>query len=172
MVNLWIENNIKEIYKICKNVAKCTKDEYYDLCHTCIEQILINKNFYQLKTDNEKLYFFARVVRNNYNSRSSPYFYTFKKFNYCELEARHNVEDKPYQRDDCDLSWVETELKEMKKTNMWYYGRIFELYIEESCNLTKLSKRTTIPQNSLSRDINKVRKILLDKRNKTLNDGL
>jgi hypothetical protein len=50
----------------------------------------------------------------------------------------------------------------------WYYGRLFELYIEEGCNLTKLNKRTTIPIVSLSRDINKVREILKQKRKQDL----
>jgi hypothetical protein len=45
-----------------------------------------------------------------------------------------------------------------------------ELYIEEGCSISKLSKRTTIPLNSVSRDINKVRSILLNKRKEELKD--
>jgi hypothetical protein len=48
-----------------------------------------------------------------------------------------------------------------KKKEEWYYWRLMELYIEEGCSLTKLSKRTTIPLNSVSRDIHKIKKILI-----------
>ena len=61
------------------------------------------------------------------------------------------------------MNWVKEELKKID----WYYGRLFELYIEEGCSVTKLSKRTTIPINSVSRDINKVRREL-----KQLRDGM
>ncbi len=57
------------------------------------------------------------------------------------------------------------QLDEIKQGKDWYYGRLFELYIELGCSITKLSERTTIPINSVSRDINKIRKILNKKRN-------
>ena len=63
------------------------------------------------------------------------------------------------------IEWVKNELNEMKKTDQWYYGRLFELYLEGGGSIVELSKKTTIPVNSVSRDINKVRKILRKKRN-------
>jgi hypothetical protein len=35
---------------------------------------------------------------------------------------------------------------------------LFELYLQVGCSITKLSQQTTIPINTVSRDINKVRK--------------
>lgn len=68
-------------------------------------------------------------------------------------------------KDEITLEWVQEELNKMKKTNDWYYGRLFELYLEVGGSIVKLSEKTTIPVNSVSRDINKVRKILRKKRN-------
>jgi hypothetical protein len=65
------------------------------------------------------------------------------------------------------MDWVRKQLEELKVED-WYYARLFELYIEEGCSLTKLNKRTTIPLAPLSRDINKVRTILKEKRKKDL----
>ena len=67
--------------------------------------------------------------------------------------------------DQVTIEWVKNELNEMKKTDQWYYGRLFELYLEGGGSIVELSKKTTIPVNSVSRDINKVRKILRKKRN-------
>jgi DNA-directed RNA polymerase specialized sigma24 family protein len=67
--------------------------------------------------------------------------------------------------DEITIEWVRNELNEMKKTDQWYYGRLFELYLEGGGSIVELSKKTTIPVNSVSRDINKVRKILRKKRN-------
>ena len=71
------------------------------------------------------------------------------------------IEYLEYEEDTITLEWVISELQNLD----WYYKRLMELYIEEGCSITKLSKRTEIPINSVSRDINKVRKILKQKRN-------
>jgi len=44
-----------------------------------------------------------------------------------------------------------------------------KLFIEEGASISKLSKRTTIPINSVSRDINKVRRYLIKKRKEYYN---
>jgi DNA-directed RNA polymerase specialized sigma24 family protein len=76
-----------------------------------------------------------------------------------------------YEESPITFDWVLNEIEELKKTE-WYFARIFELYILEDCNLTKLSKRTTIPINSVSRDVNRVRRYLNQKRKKLLEDGV
>ena len=85
-----------------------------------------------------------------------------------ELAPNIEVKDIEYTEDGIDMDWVNNELEEMKKGEDWYFARLFDLYIQEDCNLTKLSKRTTIPLNSVARDIKKVRQFLINKRNKKL----
>jgi transcriptional antiterminator len=63
----------------------------------------------------------------------------------------------------------ESELQKMKEEE-WYYGRLFELYIEEGCSIKNLSLRTTIPMANVSRDIKKVR-IKLNEIRKKYYDG-
>lgn len=156
----WITNNIQELKKICSSITR--GHEYDDLLQLSVEQFLSNKKVPCIP-DGEKLFFFARIVRNNYNSKSSPYYHLYKKFNFTQID---NVEIPylPYEESPINLEWVKEELKKLD----WYYKRLMELYIEEGCSITKLSKRTTIPINSVSRDINKVRKILIQERNKVL----
>ena len=157
MLNDWISNNIEELKKICSRITRGQDSE--DLLQFSIEQFLNNKKVPNIP-DKEKLYFFTRIVRNNYNSKSSPYYHLYKKFQFLEIE---NIEI-PYlelEEDVITLDWVYNELKKLD----WYYRRMMEMYIEEECSITKLSKRTGIPLNSVSRDINKIRKILKERRN-------
>lgn len=157
-MNDWITKHYDELVWICRNVSK----EYFceDLFQMCIEQFINYKKHDQLP-EKERKFFFARLVRNNWYSNSSNYYTQYRKFKLVDL-GDIDIQDVEYNEPP-DLLWVKKQIKDMKKTD-WYYARIFELYIEEDCNLTKLSKRTTIPMNSLSRDINRFRKKLIDKR--------
>jgi DNA-directed RNA polymerase specialized sigma24 family protein len=160
LINIWIENNFNELKKICDRITRGEDSD--DLLQLSVEQFLKNRKSDDIP-DKEKLFFFARIVRNNYNSNSSPYYHTYRKFKFTDIDDIE-IQYLPYEEPVINLDWVKDQLNNME----WYYKRLMELYIEEGCSITKLSKRTTIPLNSVSRDINKVRKILIDKRKEEL----
>jgi DNA-directed RNA polymerase specialized sigma24 family protein len=162
LLNIWIENNFNELKKICDKITRGEDSD--DLLQLSVEQFLKNRKSDDIP-DNEKLFFFARIVRNNYNSNSSPYYHTYRKFKFSDID-NVDIQYLPYEEPVINLEWVFNELNELE----WYYKRLMELYIEEGCSISKLSKRTTIPLNSVSRDINKVRKVLLNKRKEELKD--
>ena len=148
---------MEELKKICRGILKNKIELLDDLFQVSIEQFLKNKKVINLP-DKERLYFFARIVRNQYNSNSSHYHYTYRKHHFSDMIPIEELEipDKEYEDNLINMDWVKNQLQNFD----WYYSRLFELYIEEGCSVTKLSKRTTIPINSVSRDINKVRKEL------------
>ena len=156
-MNDWLSNNYSELKNICNKFS--TPEEVDDLLHLCIEQFIKNKKVHQIP-DKEKLYFFTKIVRNQYHSKSSKYHYTYRRYQFSDV-VETEIPDVVYEEDKFNMEWVYEQLK----TIDWYYGRLFELYIEEGCSVTKLSKRTTIPINSVSRDINKVRRQLKQLRN-------
>jgi len=158
-LNDWLSNNYNELKNICSKFS--TPEEVDDLLHLCVEQFIKNKRVHQI-ADKEKLYFFTKIVRNQYHSKSSRYHYTYRRYQFSDV-VETEIPDVVYEEDEFNLEWVYEQLKSID----WYYGRLFELYIEEGCSVTKLSKRTTIPINSVSRDINKVRRQL-----KQLRDGM
>ena len=162
MINTWIENNFNELKKICDKITRGEDSD--DLLQLSVEQFLKNRKSDDIP-DNEKLFFFARIVRNNYNSNSSPYYHTYRKFKFSDID-NIDIQYLEYEEPVINLEWVKVQLNELE----WYYKRLMELYIEEGCSISKLSKRTTIPLNSVSRDINKVRKVLLNKRKEQLKD--
>ena len=163
MLNDWIENNFKELENICNKITR--GEDYDDLLQICVEQFLRNRKVADIP-DKEKLFFFARIVRNNYHSNSSPYYHTYRKFKFSEIDNL-DIEYLELEESPIDLMWVRNQLNHLD----WYFKRIMEMYIEEGCSITKLSRRTTIPLNSVSRDINKVRKILKQKRDDELRNN-
>ena len=161
LLNFWVTTNFNELKNICNKITR--GEDYDDLLQLCIEQFLKNQKVADIP-DKEKLFFFARIVRNNYHSNSSPYYHTYRKFKFSEIDNL-DIEYLSYEEPVINLEWVKDQLNHLD----WYFKRLMEMYIEEGCSITKLSKRTTIPLNSVSRDINKVRKILNQKRKEELN---
>jgi DNA-directed RNA polymerase specialized sigma24 family protein len=167
-INEWFEKNYQRLKIICQKITK--EQDVDELFHFCIEQMLFNKNFPQIENDEEKVYFFTKIVRNNFYSNKSPYYTKYKKHKFLDIDhiqesnlgvhATENFED-------IDMGWVRGQL-EIIKEKEWYWGRLYELYIEEGCSLTKLSNRTTIPLNTVSRDIKKIRLQLRKLRNDKL----
>ena len=164
-MNEWITNNYKELFTICKKVSK--QADCYDLLQVCVEQFIKNKKTNDLP-DKEKFYFFATIVRNNWYNVSAPYGQIYRKYKFVETKNLE-ITDEPYQ-EPLGISWVENEIKKIKEEE-WYYGRLFELYIEEGCSIKNLSLRTTIPMANVSRDIKRVRNKLNEIRKKYY-DGL
>lgn len=163
MIKIWVSNNYNELKNICYKVSK--SDNVDDLFHSCLIQLFDNKKVNEIP-DNQKLFFFTRIVKNNFYSTTSNFYKEYHKFKFSEL-VESKEEDILYEESSINLDWVKQELK---KGFDWYYSRLFELYIEEQCSLTKLSQRTKIPINSCSRDINKTRKELIKRKNKQLNN--
>jgi DNA-directed RNA polymerase specialized sigma24 family protein len=153
----WISENYNELKNICGKFS--TPEEVDDLLHLCLEEFMKNKRVTEIP-DDQKIYFFTKIVRNQYNSESSKYHYTYRKYKFNDM-VEADIPEIEYTEDQFNMEWVQEQLK----TIDWYYARLFQLYIDEGCSVTKLSKRTTIPINSVSRDINKVRRQLKQLRN-------
>lgn len=161
-INNWIEKNYKELITICDKVARSND---MDLCQMCIEQFISNKKTSSIP-DNQKLFFFTRIVQNNFNSNSSRYHKIYRKHRFEEIDNVEVIQEE-YKEDPIDFDWVTNQIKKDLKTDLWYFARIFEIYITLGCSITLTSKHTTIPLNSVSRDLKKYRKHLIEQRDIT-----
>ena len=164
IMNDWIEQNYNKIKRMCDkfNIGIDTDD----LCQSCIEQFLKNKKVRDLPQE-KWFYFLTRIVMNNAQSNTSKFYTEYRKYKFNEIK---NIELVDIEYDEgITYDWVLEQIKVIKKDE-WYYGRLFELYLQVGCSISKLSEMRTIPLNSVSRDINKVRKILREKRKETLNN--
>lgn len=158
MLNDWIENNYNELRKICSSVAKTNNID--DLLQLSIEQLITNARIKDVP-DSEKLFFFARIVRNNYNSKTSKYHKVYRSKKFVEYNFNLNIAVEEYEEPTLTIEWVLEEVQKIKNKD-WYLGQIFLLYLSRGANLTRLSKEIGIPINNLSRDI-KIVKIMLNK---------
>lgn len=156
MLGAWIEDNINELRKICSSISR--QNDIDDLLQISIEQLLNNKRIIQVPED-ERLFFFARIVRNNFNSRTSKYHKVYRKTNFVELGSNIDIPQEEYEEPILTIEWMLEELELMKQED-WYLATITLHYLSEGCNLTKLSKKVGIAINSLSRDIKKAKLIL------------
>lgn len=158
-MNEWLQDNYSNLREI--TIKVCKTEDIDEIFHFCLEQFLTNKKVKTLKEEH-RTFFFVRIVRNNYFSKSSPFYQLYKKHKFQEIN-NIEIEDIPYEDSD-ELRWVYQQIEKDKMDGNWYYARLFELFIGQGCSVSKTHKKTTIPLNSVSRDINKYRRILKERR--------
>ena len=158
-MNDWIGQNINELRKICNSISR--QNNVDDLLQVCIEQLLKSKRIHEVP-ETERLFFFARIVRNNFNSKTSKFHKIYRKNNFVELSSNIDIPQEEYEEPVLSIEWVLEELELLKKED-WYLATITLHYFSEDCNLTRLSKKIGIPINNLSRDIKKSKLILNQK---------
>ena len=156
----WIGENYNELEHITKNIVKDYND-VGDLLHCVIEQIL-KKNALDPLLERERVFYFIRVLPNNYFSKTSPYYYQYKKKGASEThfdtKYYENLPDEPYQEQVPTLEWVYKELEHLS----WFDKDLFLLWMELG-TITAVSKKTTIPRNSVGRYINQIKLELIKK---------
>lgn len=141
-----------------KNITK-GYENYDDLYQSVIEQLLKKGNKLDDIDDKEKMYYFVRVVKNNFFSKSSPYYYQHIKnttrLNYERDITNIDIVDEPYEENLPDIEWVYKELDTLD----WFSRDIFIMWLELG-SLTAVAKQTTIPLNSVGRYIKEVKQVL------------
>lgn len=152
----WVENNY---YDLRDMVLKIIKDENQldDFFHHILEDFLRGHLKTDQLPDNQKKYYFIRVVKNQFYSKTSPYYYRVKR----DQQRRQDLDPEIYEipNDDenpyPDIDWVKDQLKKLD----WYERELFLLYMELG-TLTKVSQKTTIPLNTVSRQVGSIKKWL------------
>lgn len=157
----WISKNNDMVYNRVKSIVK-DKDEVDDLYQCVMEQLLKQQHKIDDIKDEQKLYYVIRVVKNNYNSKTSPYHYQFRKPQEKQLpiieDVIENIQDVEYKETLPDMEWVKRQLNTLD----WFSRDLFLLWMELS-TISKVSEQTKIPLNSVSRYINKIKKILQER---------
>jgi len=154
----WISHNndlcLNKVREIVSN-----PDEADDLYQSVVEQLLRKPDKIDKVTDKEKYYFFIRVIRNNYFSKTSPYHYQYRKPSEKNIQVKEDIleqiEDEEYNDELPDMEWVKNELQHLD----WFSRDLFLLWLELN-TISNVSRQTQIPLNSVSRYINKIKKEL------------
>jgi Rps23 Pro-64 3,4-dihydroxylase Tpa1-like proline 4-hydroxylase len=152
--------NSKEYVKLCKTIAKDYSDDLFQdliviLCEYNPEKLE------QINTNGHLKWFIVRILKNQFNSATSPFYKTNKEFldRTSQIDfSRIDLIDEEY--DSSKDSLIEMCLKELDITNctkdQYYERMMFKEYIEAgSCD--KLSKKTGIYRKSIQYTVKKVK---------------
>lgn len=159
MLQQWIDENHNRLLEITTKISKGVDTN--DLYQLSIEELLNNRNIRSVP-DNEKFFYFARIVKNQFASKNSKFHKIYRKHKFVELDSNIDIIEEEYQEPIVTLDWVLNEIEKIKEKD-WYLGQVFLLFLSKDANLTRTSKITGIPINNLSRDIKIVKGMLNNK---------
>ena len=117
---------------------------------------------------NQLTFYIARVMLNQYHSKTSRYYYKYKK--YYEYHTTTTIES--ISADNVDytikdkelveerLDWIEDKLKDL----YWFDAQVFKVYYLENHSLNSMAKATKINRNTLFKAISNVKKYLINEK--------
>lgn len=144
-----------------RNVRNYVKDDHVadELFQCVVLQLLEKSDKIDKVKDNEKLFYFIRVIKNNYNSNTSPFMYKRVRDKKRLVEMNEEIthlEEEEYIEDDSfpPIEWIREQL-DNEDLFTWYQKDLWNLYFELK-TLISVSRQTTIPSNTVSRHIKQI----------------
>jgi DNA-directed RNA polymerase specialized sigma24 family protein len=154
----WIDVSGQTMLRNVRNYVK-DNDVADDLFQNVCLQLLEKPKKIDEVPDDQKLYFFIRVIKNNYHSKTSPWAYSRLKHQKRNVELKEeltHIEDQPYEEDTNipPIEWVREQL-DNEELFTWYQKDLWNLWVELG-SLVGVSKKTTIPSNTISRHVRQI----------------
>lgn len=147
----------KIILKICGEDEKSE-----DLLHDILIQLSTNVKYNTL-SEKERVFFFIRVIKNQFYSNNSKFQRTYKKNILEELPANYDVRQEDYVETPT-MDWIQETLDQELKDNPdnWYQVGIFRLYLQHR-KLEPIHRQTRIPKYSLRQTLNDMKEWIKNK---------
>lgn len=163
----------KRYHKFKSIAKKITNNDnsYEDLLHDVLLQLSINEKWKQIP-ENEQIYFFTRTILNQYNSKNSYHYKTYKKFRFEQSNTLEQIDENYIEQP--SLEWIEEILEEeiKLKSDNWYKIGLFRMYMQNP-KIDYLNKKTKIPKYSIRNTIKEVKTLLKEKwEDKIMNEEL
>lgn len=154
----FITKNNTILIQTTMNITKGYAD-YMELYQSVIQQILEKPHRMDKIDDEKKLYYFIKLVKNNFYSSTSNYQYQRQKYKKLNTQFRDElygtIKDEDTEYPYPEWEWVEEQLNTMD----WFDRDLFLLWAELG-TLTAVNKETTIPINSVGKYIKEIKKEL------------
>jgi hypothetical protein len=157
-----IENYIiREYYKlqnISKKICKRDDDMYKDLLHEVILQ-LYDKEQIKLKKydDNSIRYYITAVMRINYYSKTSPFYYKIRRSQKIMNVDLSTCFDLEYEQESFESEILLQLVEEAYCDLDWFKKSLLDLYLSLNSSMKAVSRKTTIPISSISRYFKEIR---------------
>lgn len=150
-VEEFIKNNYYILLGISKKITK-GNELHQELLHEVIMQLYEKKVIKLKEYDDDSIrYYITAVLRINWHSKTSPFYYKIRKepASYTELsfDMSYESEQEAYEKQQL-FDILEKEFTELD----WFRKSLMEMYLTLG-SLKKVSQKTTIPLSSISRYI-------------------
>ncbi len=164
-VDIWISNYYKDISDMSKNITKGHNDSD-ELLHNCLEQLMGKSEQLSNLKDKELKWFFSRILYTNWNSKTSPYHYQFRKHfqNTSELIIEPTIKN-PNEQIEAKLL-IEEQLKQIDnilRDLKWFDRALFKKYYDEGYSYQRLANKTGISYHTIASTIRRVKKVIKSK---------
>ena len=165
MLNKYLIENYDKLKDMAFNIAGSNGKD--DLLSFVIEELYKcdQERIDEIIEKNQLTFYIARVMLNQYHSKTSRYYYKYNK--YYEYHTTTTIES--ISADNVDytikekelveerLEWIEEKLKDL----YWFDAQVFKVYYLEEHSLNSMAKATKINRNTLFKAISNVKKYLI-----------
>ena len=165
MLNKYLIENYDKLKDMAFNIAGSNGKD--DLLSFVIEELYKcdQERIDEIIEKNQLTFYIARVILNQYHSKTSRYYYKYNK--YYEYHTTTTIES--ISADNVDytikekelveerLDWIEEKLKDV----YWFDAQVFKVYYLEEHSLNSMAKATKINRNTLFKAISNVKKYLI-----------
>jgi hypothetical protein len=168
----YIVKNYFELLKIAKRITR-GHELYNDLLNDIILQMYERESEIKLKTyeDNDIKYYITAIMRVNWMSKTSPFYYRYKRSIDLSQPLSDNYEN---QADDFDermdrevlIQCLEISFSELN----WFHKSVFEMYLTLG-SLKAVSKKTGVPLSSIARYVKQSKEEIRNNTNEKYNNG-
>lgn len=157
-IESYITRNYYQLLTISNNLTK--KDELsQDLLHEVILQ-LYDKDDIILKSydDNSIKYYITAILRINFYSKTSPFFYRIKRERVVMNVDIDTCWDMSYEQEEFETEELYQLLEENYADLDWFKKSLLDMYLTLNSSMKAVSRKTNIPIQSISRYIKGIRK--------------
>lgn len=167
-IEQFIVNNYFELTKISKRITRG-----HELSNDLLNDVLLQlyeKEKIELKEydDNSIKYYITAIMRINWNSKTSPFYYRYKKY----VDLSQQIDDNYDVPDDFEQKMEREVLIQCLEISFaeldWFHKSVFELYMTHG-SLKQVALKTGIPLTSIARYIKESKLDMKNKINNKLN---
>ena len=168
MLNKYLIENYDKLKDMAHNIAGIKGKD--DLLSFVIEELYKcdQERINEIIEKKQLTFYIARVMLNQYHSKTSRYYYTYNKYyehmvtGIVEAISPDNTEKTTEDKElvEQKLEWIEEKLKDL----YWFDAELFRIYYRDSHSLNSLAKATKISRATIYKAINNVKNYLKNER--------
>ena len=166
MLNEYLVENYDKLKDMTFNVSSGNGSD--DLLSFVIEELYKcdQNKINEIIKKKQMTFYVARVIVNQFYSKTSRYYYKYKKYyeyhvtQIVEQMSEDKINDIIEEKElvETKLNWIEEKLKDL----YWFDAEVFKIYYREGFSLNQMQRETKINRNTLHKAITNVKNYLIN----------